>query len=277
VEIVGALSVVIAMADPAAPVAPAAPLAPLTVALLIPSTSFGRDEWKSAKDTYLYTHTLRTFAITYNKGYEYRFYIGIDRGDRLYDSEEVKTFFRRFVGVLTNVTIEFVYMDDIAKGHLTVMWNRLFERAFADGCDFFFQCGDDISFETAGWVGDCVAELEQRNGVGLTGPINNNNRILTQTFVSRKHMDLFGYYFPPEIINWCCDDWINWVYQHLGAFCPLRQHLCLNVGGAPRYVVANDPEKQRHLARTVVELRAHCQTLVQRDVARVAAAAAKKR
>ena len=32
------------------------------------------------------------------------------------------------------------------------------------------------------------------NDLGLAGPINNNNRILTQAFVSRKHMEIFGWF-----------------------------------------------------------------------------------
>ena len=108
------------------------------IALLIPSTSSGRSEWISAKDTYLYAHTMRTFGITYDKEHTYRFYIGIDRGDRIYDKDAIKHYFARFAGVLSNVSIEFIYMDDIARGHLTVMWNRLFEKAYADGYDYFF-------------------------------------------------------------------------------------------------------------------------------------------
>ena len=92
---------------------------------------------------------------------------------------------------MKNMEIEFIYMDGIAKGHLTVMWNRLFEKAFKDECDYFFQCGDDIEFKTKKWVNDCIATLQNSNDIGLVGPINNNPRILTQSFVSRKHMELF--------------------------------------------------------------------------------------
>ena len=52
-------------------------------------------------------------------------------------------------------------------------------------------------------------------------------------------MELFGYYFPPEIINWFCDDWINEVYRSINKFFPLENHLCINVGGTPRYNVNN--------------------------------------
>ena len=75
---------------------------------------------------------------------------------------------------------------------------------------------------------------------GVVGPINNNPRILTQSFVSRKHKELFGYYFPPEIINWFCDDWINEIYKKIGHFYPLTQHFCNNVGGQPRYEINNE-------------------------------------
>ena len=80
--------------------------------------------------------------------------------------------------------------------------------------------------------------LQQHNNIGLTGPINNNSRILTQAFVSRRHMEIFGWFFPEEIINWCCDDWYNWVYQP-DYFYPLRQHFCSNQGGEPRYTINN--------------------------------------
>ena len=73
--------------------------------------------------------------------------------------------------------------------------------------------------------------LQLHDNIGLTGPINNNHRILTQSFVSTmQHMEIFGWYFPEEIINWCCDDWYNLVYQP-NYFYPLINHFCGNYGG----------------------------------------------
>jgi len=240
----------------------------MKIAVLIPSTSNGRD-WSSVKDTYLYIHTIKTFVITYDKEHEYCFYIGIDRGDKIYDTPEVKQYLERMMSIIRNTRIEFVYMDGIDKGHLTVMWNRLFQQAYDDDNDYFFQCGDDIEFRTHGWVNDCIQTLEASNGIGMTGPMNNNARILTQSFVSRKHMDLFGYYFPVEIINWCCDDWINEVYIKLGRFYPLRQHECINVGGKPRYDINNDPNfANKKFAERLERLRADASQLAERDIKR---------
>lgn len=213
----------------------------MKIGIIIPSTSNGRD-WESYKETYLYEHTLKSFLLTYDKEHEYVFYIGIDREDRIYDNENIKTEISRFISIMKNVSIEFVYMEGMEKGHLTVMWNKLAEEAYKAECHFFFQCGDDIEFKTKGWVNDCIKVLLKTNGIGLVGPINNNPRILTQSFVSRRHLQFFGYYFPPEIFNWFCDDWINAVYKAINHFYPLKHHVCINIGGCPRYLINNDPE-----------------------------------
>lgn len=238
------------------------------IAILIPSTSKGR-KWSNYKESYLYGKTLRSFLLTYEKEHEYHFYIGIDEGDLIYDNPTVKHEIIRFVSVMKNIQLEFVYMSGIAKGHLTVMWNRLFTKAYNDGYDYFFQCGDDIEFKTVGWINACIEALNQSNQLGVTGPINNNSRILTQTFVSRKHMSLFGYYFPPEIINWCCDDWINDVYKSVGALYPLSNHYCVNIGGYPRYEINNDSTIHFNFSYNVRKLREHCAKIVARDVKRV--------
>lgn len=239
----------------------------MKVALLIPSTSHGRN-WAKFEETYLFRHTLKTFLITYNKEHEYKFFIGIDRGDHIYDKDEIKEQIQRMMSVMKNVTLEFIYMEGISKGHLTIMWNRLYDRALDEGYDYFFQCGDDIEFRTSNWVNDCIYTLEKNNNMGVTGPINNNARILTQTFVSRKHKELFSYYFPTEIINWCCDDWINDVYKRIGHFYPLRQHFCENVGGQPRYNINNDAFFAANIRQKMQSLRQQCAQIVERDYVR---------
>ena len=145
------------------------------------------------------------------------------------------------------------------------MWNILFQKAFDDGNDYFFQCGDDINFKTNNWVTSCIEVMAKHNDVGITGPINNNFRILTQCMVSRRHMEIFGFFFPEEIKNWCCDDWYNLVYQP-DYFFPLRNHYCSNEGGNPRYVVNND-DKFRDVAafqNNVNKLRLETKNLAER-------------
>ena len=241
----------------------------MKIGVLIPSTSKNR-QWGNYKESYLYVNTLKTFLVTYDQEHEYIVYIGIDKHDRIYDNKHTKDQLIRFVSIMKNISIKFIYMDGITKGHLTVMWNRLFQNAYDEKCDYFFQCGDDIEFRTKGWVNDCIKVLQRTKGIGLVGPINNNPRILTQSFVSRKHMELFGYYFPPEIINWFCDDWINEVYKSLKHFYPLNNHFCENIGGQPRYNINKkmcffeDEHK-----RGIEKMREKCMKLVEKDVKRV--------
>jgi len=197
-----------------------------------------------------------------DKEHEYTFYIGIDRGDRIYDNPAEFKKINMLISGHPNISIRSIYMDGVEKGYLTKMWNILFKRAYDDGCDYFFQCGDDIVFKTNGWINECVLTLTRSNGVGMTGPINNNMKILTQTFVSRKHMEFFGFYFTEELINWFCDDWINGVYRKANKFYPLLNHLCENLGGAPRYNVNNDPFFKSQFNKKRQTLEKKCTALV---------------
>ena len=52
-------------------------------------------------------------------------------------------------------------------------------------------------------------------------------------------MEIFGWFFPKEIINWCCDDLLNQVY-HPKFLYPLHNHLAINQGGQPRYDINNN-------------------------------------
>ena len=240
----------------------------MKIGILIPSTSHGRP-WTSYKETYLFNLTLKTFLITYDKEHSYNFYIGIDRGDKILDNENDIAQIKRFISIMKNVEIEFMYMDNIPKGHLTIMWNRLFQKAYDDNCEYFFQCGDDIDFKTLGWVNACIETLQKANNVGMVGPVNNNNFILTQSFVSRKHMELFGYYFPEEIINWYCDDWINGVYKGINRLFVLQNHMCGNMGGPPRYEINNDPTFVLNFSENRRIYQDRCTEIVKRDLVKI--------
>jgi|TARA_Y100000992_G_scaffold302554_2_gene277273 hypothetical protein len=210
----------------------------MKIGLLIPTTSNNRD-WFHPHESYLHTYTMTSFSKTYNQEHQYIFYVGIDDNDILFDNKDTWNFFDTYCKKnLSNTSIKFISMSNIKKGHLSKMWNRLFQVAFNENCDYFFQCGDDIIFTTTNWINDSIDTLKLHNNIGITGPINNNNYILTQTFVHRTHMNIFGFYFPEDIYNWCIDDWINQVYRN-EYFYPLYNHYCGNEGGEPRYLIDN--------------------------------------
>ena len=226
----------------------------IKVALLIPSTTKERP-WKNIKETDLYNINLKSFLLSYDPEHTYTYYIGIDDDDPIYSKQSERKELLRFISVMKNVSLQFVSMRGINKGHLTVMWNRLFEKAYHEGNDYFYQCGDDIQFLNKGWVTKSIKLLRLYHNLGCTGPHDKMQyRVHTQSFVSRKHYEIFKFYFPPEIINWFCDDWMTKIYWE-DLLYPLLDKWCMNSGGAPRYTsprINNTYEKQHALSETLI-------------------------
>lgn len=205
------------------------------VALLIPATSNGRP-WETVEQCYIWKVFLKSFNKTSTKTLKYTLYFGYDHDDKLFSKEESLKKLETKISSYKNIKFKPISLN-VRKGHVTKMWNILFENAYNDGCDYFFQFGDDISFLTKKWDKLMIEELKKHDDLGVVGPRDTNNpRILTQSGVSRKHYDIFKYYFPPEIRNWFCDDWINLVYKPDRLYVLKKAKIC-NIGGKERYNV----------------------------------------
>lgn len=208
-----------------------------SVAFLILMTS-RKTSWKSFHDS----HFINIFMPTFLKccaieNFDTHIFIGIDENDPIFDTEDFTNFLQTYKDFLTFHVIKFT--SDIKPGHVTVMWNKLFEVAYAHEkqIHYFYQCGDDVAFLSTGWLEMCIEILKVFNGFGAVGPQVDNmekSRILTQIMVGRKHMEIFGYFFPPEITNWFCDDWINKVYNAKYALYTIPKFI-KNMGGKERY------------------------------------------
>ena len=103
----------------------------LNIAILIPSTTKGRN-WSNIKESYLYNLTLKTFLLTRCNNYKYTFYIGYDEDDAILSNSAEQEVINKFSTVFKDVVFIFIPMANVAKGHLTVMWNKLFKRAYDD-------------------------------------------------------------------------------------------------------------------------------------------------
>lgn len=205
------------------------------VALIIPTTSNGRN-WINIEESYLCNFFLKSFKETYNNELEYTLYIGYDNDDKIYSKKSELEKLNKIVGCLKNVTLITVPFN-IEKGHVTLMWNVLFKMAYDNGIEYFFQFGDDIYYHKKHWDMAMITELNLHNNFGVVGPqnVNGNTKILTQSGVSRKHYELFQYYFPPEIKNSHCDDWINMIYSPKYLYI-LKDYTISNMSGQrPRY------------------------------------------
>lgn len=196
----------------------------MKIAILIPSTSRNRPEWKTPEDSYLHTF-FSTFRETCDPVYEYTFFVGVDKDD---------AFYVQYQPVFESIPDVRIIPVQVQRGYVTHIWNILAKMAFDEGYDYMFQCGDDVRLDTVGWIRACVEVLSANGNIGVTGPYDlNNPRLLTQSFVHKTHIEIFQYFFPPEIPNWYCDDWINQVYEK-----PLplpTKYTCFNTGGCHRY------------------------------------------
>lgn len=219
------------------------------VGILLLTTSINRD-FKTIYDTYLIKVFFKSFMLTYSKNIDYIIYIGYDHDDKLYKQPK-----NRFNKIDTlNAEIKFVELHH-QKGWLTKMWNELANIAYNDNCDYFYQCGDDVQFLTKDWVNMSIEELKKNNDIGVSGPIDagriyrggdickpgGERFIMTQAMVSKKHIEMFKNFFPEEIRNWLCDDYITELYkpEYLS---PVKNAMLVNMGGCERYkpVIDND-------------------------------------
>lgn len=179
---------------------------------------------------------LNHFSDNINKKYIYNFYIGFNNNDKCLKETDI---LNRFNNEYLKIHI-IEFEQNIAPGHVTKMWNKLFEISYVEN-DYFYQLGDDIVFDNYDFLDEYINELNKINNIGVTGYLtkNGNNGILTQSFVSKKHFQIFGYYFPETIKNWYCDNWISDVYRKFQLYKPLK-YLIRNNGGAERYKITND-------------------------------------
>lgn len=182
----------------------------MKIAILIPVCSRNQ-EWTDLDQTYLMKASIPSLRATMSPNHEYTIYIGVDDDDEFFLSR--KDQLPGKVVVLSNCRN--------APAHA---WNKLFETAVFDSHDYFFQMADDVILETPGWTERFIDVLAQNNNCGVVGPIHPENYyprvadggspVIETAFVHSTHHLLFGYFFPWEIRNWYCDNWITEVYKN---------------------------------------------------------------
>lgn len=181
----------------------------MRIAVLIPVCSRNQP-WRKFEDSFLYRAALPSLFHTQSDAHEYTYYIGIDDDDDFFLENA-----HRIPGI-------HVLLHDCQHAPAQA-WNRLFERAIQDGHDYYFQMADDVVIETPGWTERFIEALQENGNRGVVGPCHPENYegrlargqqyCLENAFVHKTHWDIFGFFYPPEIKNWYCDDWITQVYS----------------------------------------------------------------
>ena len=150
--------------------------------------------------------------------FNYTLYIGYDRGDPTYDDPVLLAgvalaLRRRLTG--SPVRVIAVQYGGEDKGAPCWVWNKLFSRACSEGSSYFYQLNDDLKLVTPGWTPRFVDALvgSEPTNFGIAGPLDlNNERLMTQSFVSCVHLDILGFYYPWRFKNWYSDDWAAQLY-----------------------------------------------------------------
>lgn len=77
----------------------------------------------------------------------------------------------------------------------------MFAQSMHDHCHYYYQLNDDLEFVTSGWATFLTNQLLQNDDFGVAAPNDPvwNCTVLTQAIVSRKHWELFGWFYPPEV------------------------------------------------------------------------------
>lgn len=186
----------------------------INIALLIPVCSRNK-QYNTLSDTPIMNCIYPSFLNTKNEEYNYSFFIGIDDDDEFYKLhyDELNKIFKN------------VHILSECQHAPAFAWNKLAMKAYNSTdieYDYFFQVGDDIILQTPNWSKIFIEKLSLKNNIGVVGPcnlVNYNQRIsagkpyvIENSFVSRKHIDIFNFFFHPSIKNWYCDDWITQIY-----------------------------------------------------------------
>lgn len=230
----------------------------VVVALLIPLCSRGQG-YAELESTPFFTQFYPSFERTKSSGYTYRIYLGYDEDDEFYRQHHAQLADKFRVSVLTG-----------CQHAPARAWNQLCARAYEEGAEYFFQCGDDIVLETPNWTERFITELEEHQGIGVVGPcdphnhwarVQMNRRIIVEiSFVSRKHYEIHGSYFHPEIRNWYCDDWISEIYRGFH-FCIFTDIIARNTNRRERYVIDHCPEFPRCLEEGIAKIKSYLASL----------------
>ena len=183
----------------------------MNVSILIPVCSRNQT-YSCFEDTPFMKKFYPSFLATKSSSVTYNIYIGYDDDDVFY-VENINKF---------KLITENLFCLSNCQHAPAKAWNILAEKAYSTS-DYLFQIGDDVILETPGWTEHFIDRLASNNNIGVVGPcnmINYNQRrnggkpaVIENAFVSKRHFEIFGYFFHPSIKNWYCDDWISRIYD----------------------------------------------------------------
>lgn len=230
-----------------------------SIALLIPVCGRGKD-YKTIDDTPFVRIFYPNFLKTYNPTYNYTIYLGIDNTDNFY----ISTMHLFALLSRDNIIIKPILLEG-CEHKPAFAWNKLFEVAYKENNNYFYQIGDDIKMLTP-WIDRFIEILSARDNNGVVGGCHDANYygrinqkktpVIENAFVHRKHYQIFNTFFNKSIENWYCDDWITGVYKsNFSTLCVevkvvntiMARYVVKDIGGKIQKMILEDIKKLKEL------------------------------
>ena len=172
------------------------------VDFIIPTTSRNTD-WTVAEDSFLYKIFFNSLA-RYRPDCINHIIIGYDEDDKIFSKPEERLKFIEFGFEMIWIPIK------PEPGNVVRVWNIL---ANSSKAEYLMVTGDDIKFPNdKNWLRLFMKLLKKNDNIGWSAGYSNNNRIATQFLIHQKHLEIFGFVYPPALKNYFCDDWMYEIY-----------------------------------------------------------------
>lgn len=128
------------------------------------------------------------------------------------------------------------YLNNFDKSYVCII-NQLANIAINEyQADYIFVMADDLEFITMDFIDLFVDYLKDKKiGLGHSKDLTNSAGICTHPFVTANHVKYLGYFYPKEIKNWFCDDWITRLYSNLNLTYVTKDYVLKNVLLCKRY------------------------------------------
>ena len=206
-----------------------------TTDFLIPTTT-KHTNWTVAEDTHLYRIFFRSLT-QHRPDAISTIYLGFDFDDKIYSLKSERDKFEKFGFKIKWIQHGAKMTPPTARGDVVSIWNHL--GSISDS-NYLMIIGDDILFPNdKNWLTLFKKMLLKNNNWGWSAGYSNNDKIATQFLIHRKHIDYFGWVYPPALKNWYCDDFMFQIYPE-GLRGWRKDYPLLNCGGQPRYIPEND-------------------------------------
>jgi hypothetical protein len=168
----------------------------------------------------------------------YKFLIGSDDDDDFYNKN---------IPNLQNILPKNFYfhiLNNFDKSYVCIV-NQLANIAIKQyNAEYIYVFADDLIVYDLNFIkNDFIPYFNLNNNLCLGWGIDEGHiNLCTHPFIHKKHVEYLGYFYPPSIKNWFCDNWIQKLYEKLNKIKktanPVIKNVIVNTN-VKRYDVVN--------------------------------------